>query len=458
MNQLENNMKVHFFGAAGTVTGSKYLIETNDVKILIDCGLFQGLKELRLQNWQNLPVDASKIDFVVLTHGHLDHVGYLPLLVRQGFKGAIYATAPTIEISKLILSDSAKIQEEDAKRANHDKYTKHTPAKPLYSTKEAEAVFPYFKAKPISIWHELMPNVSVRFQYNGHILGATFVELKVNEKLFVFSGDIGRDNDPILRNPEKPEAADVLFIESTYGNRFHPDNMKNKLADIINESIRRNGTIIIPSFAVERTQLIMFLLWQLKNEKKIPSIPIYMDSPMGSHVLEIFENNLDWHKLTLVECYGMNQVIEVTHSYAETELLLKDKTPKIIIASSGMATGGRVLSYFEQYLGDASATILLAGYQGEGTRGRSLLDGAKEIKLRGKWFPVHATVDMIEGLSAHADQNELIDWMSKLAQKPKQVFVIHGETDASLALSEKIKEIYQVHTIIPMLNQVVEIE
>lgn len=451
----ENNIRISFLGAAGTVTGSKYLVETADKKILVDCGLFQGLKELRLLNWQGLPVDVSSIDVVLLTHGHLDHVGYLPLLIKQGFKGTIYATAPTIEVARLILLDSAKIQEEDAERANRYHYSKHKPAKPLYDTKEAEAVFPFFAPKPVSQWTRIDDHTEFRFRYNGHIIGASFIELKIRHKLFVFSGDIGRREDPLMREPERPEAADVLFIESTYGNRLHPANAKQLLADEINKAASRRGTIIIPSFAVERSQLVMYLLWQLKCEKKIPSIPVYIDSPMGSHVLDIFRRYPVWHKLSAEEMTAMGRDIEAVQTESETTRLISKASPKIVIASSGMATGGRVLSYFEHYLGDPDATILLVGYQGEGTRGRSLLDGAKELKMRGKLWPVKATVAMVEGLSAHADQAELISWLSKIKNEPSRIFITHGEQVSARALSEKIKQVYDWNAGIPKLNQTI---
>ncbi len=451
-------LKIQFLGAAGTVTGSKYLVEAGDKKILVDCGLFQGLKELRQRNWDKLPFDVSQIDFVLLTHGHLDHVGYLPLLIKQGFKNNIYATTPTVEIAKLILLDSAKIQEEDANKANVFKYSKHHPAKPLYNTKEAEAVFPLFNTMPIDKWIDIDPNTSFRFQYNGHILGACFIELKLHGKIIVFSGDIGRVEDPLLRAPAKPELADVIVIESTYGNRLHPPNSKQLLAIEVNKAVERSGTIIIPSFAVERTQLLMFLLWQLKTEKKIPLIPIYMDSPMGTHVLEIFHHNMDWHKLTLEESVQMCSEIRIVHDESQADNLVKNKIPKIIIASSGMATGGRVLSYFEKYLGDPTATVLLAGYQGEGTRGRALLDGAKEIKMRGKFWPVKANVSMIDGLSAHADQKELLTWLNKIVNEPSQIFVTHGEKQSSKEFAETIKEEYNWNVGIPQLNQIIELE
>lgn len=449
---METNVSIHFLGAASTVTGSKYLIELAGKKILIDCGLFQGLKELRLLNWQPLPFDASALDAVILTHGHLDHVGYLPLLVKQGFKGKIHATGPTIEIAKLILLDSAKIQEEDAERANRFGYSKHHPAKPLYTTKEAEAVFHLFQLQTIDNWIKLSDLFTFRFRYNGHIVGATFIELKAADKLLVFSGDIGRQEDPLLFAPQKPEKADAVFIESTYGGRIHPANPETRLAEIIQQAATKNGTIIIPVFAVERAQLLMFYIWKLKNEGMIPDLPVYMDSPMGKEVLQIFGKHPSWHKLSPSEAKQIRREIRVVGKPEETEKLATSNQPKIILAASGMASGGRVLTYFEHYLGQKSATILMVGYQGEGTRGRALLDGAKEVKMRGKFWDVHATCTLVEGLSAHADQEELVDWLSGLTKDPEKVFIVHGERESSEALKTKLEQVYGYHCIIPELS------
>ncbi|MGV3609621.1 MAG: MBL fold metallo-hydrolase RNA specificity domain-containing protein [Fluviicola sp.] len=449
---METNLTIHFFGAASTVTGSKYLLELSGEKILIDCGLFQGLKELRLLNWQALPFDAASLDTVILTHGHLDHVGYLPLLVKQGFKGKIHATGPTIEIAKLILLDSAKIQEEDAKRANKYGFSKHHPAKPLYTTAEAEAVFHLFQLQTIDNWIKLSNLFTFRFRYNGHIVGATFIELKAADKVFVFSGDIGRQEDPLLFPPHKPEKADVVFIESTYGGRLHPANPEIRLAEIIRQASKKKGTIVIPVFAVERAQLVMFYLWKLKNEHLIPDVPIYMDSPMGQEVLQIFGKHPSWHKLSPSEAKQIRREIKVINKQEETEKLAVSNQPKIILAASGMATGGRVLTYFEHYLGQKSATILMVGYQGEGTRGRALLDGATQLKMRGKFWDVHATCTLVEGLSAHADQSELIDWLNNLEKNPEKVFIVHGEPESSRALKAKIEEVYRYTCIIPELN------
>lgn len=449
----KNNIKIKFLGGVGTVTGSKHLIETTDKKILIDCGLFQGLKELRLRNWDVLPVDASSIDWVILTHGHLDHVGYLPLLIKQGFKGKIYGTIPTIEIAKLILLDSAKIQEEDAERANRYKYSKHKPAKPLYTVKEAEDVFPFFAVGSLDRKIELSHDISFIYRYNGHIVGATFVELNVSGKTIAFSGDVGRDSDPLLKDPEKPIKADYVILESTYGNKLHPLNVKENIARLINDAVPRKGPIIIPSFAVERSQLLLFYLWQLRIEGKIPAIPMYMDSPMGESVLTIFKRNTDWHKLSEDDCDAMLKGIRIIKKQQESEQVAADKTLKIVIAASGMASGGRVLTYFENLIGNPNTTILLSGYQGEGTRGRALLDGTKEIKLRGKIFSVNAFVSAIEGLSAHADQTELINWLSKLNSPPKNIFIVHGEKAGAEGLKNKIKEVYNYNCDIPKLNE-----
>lgn len=453
----KNKIEIQFLGAAGTVTGSKYLIQTNDKNILVDCGLFQGLKKLRLLNWDNLPLNAANIDIVLLTHGHLDHVGYLPRLVNQGFAGPIWGTIPTLDIAKIILEDSARIQEEDAERANAEGFSKHKPAKPLYNTKDVEKTLPLFRPQELDKWIEIDKEIFCRFKYNGHIIGATFIELKIGTKIIVFSGDIGRDQDLLMNPPQKPEKADVLLIESTYGNRLHLNNAEERLTEIINNAAINKGTIIIPSFAVERAQTLMYLLWKLRKKKAIPNIPVYMDSPMGSTVLDIFEKYLDWHKLPLEECKEMIKDIKQIRTIQETYKLAASEQPKIIIAASGMASGGRVLTYFVQYLGKPSTTILLVGFQAEGTRGRALLEGAEEVKLFGKYFPVKAKIENVEGLSAHTDQIGLIGWMSELKQIPEHIFIVHGEPQAADALRVKIKDTYGWNCEIPSLNEIVGI-
>jgi metallo-beta-lactamase family protein len=454
----EKNITVHFLGAAGTVTGSKYLIDTGEHKIMVDCGLFQGLKDLRLKNWDQMPVNVPEIDAVLLTHGHMDHTGYLPRLMRMGYKGPIHGTRPTLEIAEIILRDSAKIQEEEANRANKEGYSKHEPAEPLYTIKDAEQAIGRFNSMYEDVWIELFPEVNIRFLYNGHIIGATFIEMDIYGKRFVFSGDIGRSEDELLRAPKKPQKADVLFMESTYGDRLHSeDNLEDRLAEIINNTYNKGGTLIIPSFAVERTQTLMYVIWKLKQEKAIPDMPFIMDSPMGANVLKVFEYNRQWHELKPEEYSGMNHAFRIVESFKETWEVIDKTEPKIVIAGSGMISGGRVLTYLQQYIGKPETTVLLAGYQAEGTRGRKLLEGASELKIYGKEYPVEAEVINLEVLSAHADQKEMLDWMSEIENAPEKIFVVHGESVAAATFKEKIKERYGWEAEIPELYSISEI-
>ena len=452
---MKNLIKINFLGAAGVVTGSKFLIETSEKNILIDCGMFQGLKELRALNWSPLPVNVETIDVVLLTHGHLDHVGYLPRLLKEGFKGKIIGTAPTLAIAEIILRDSAKIHEEDAQKANKEKYTKHNPALPFYTTIDAEKTLQLFQVEMIDKWVTLSENISYRFQFNGHILGATYIDLDINGKRFVFSGDIGRQNDYLLENPKKPEWADYLFIESTYGNKLHEhEDVEQILSELIKETIYKKGNLIIPSFAVERLQTLIYILWKLYKTNKIPNIPIFIDSPMGNRVLEVFQRFPKWHKLSVSEYRAMCNHVTILESYKETWETIDNKNPKIVIAGSGMVTGGRVLTYLQQLIDEPATTVLLVGYQAEGTRGRQLQDGAHEIKFFGKYYPVKATIKSIESLSAHADQSDLLSWMSIIKNIPENVFLIHGEPPALDAFRTKIKDIYNWNVTIPKLLDV----
>ena len=436
-------MKVKFIGGAGTVTGSKTLVESNGIRILIDRGQFQGIKPLRELNWEPLPVLPSTIDFVLLTHGHLDHCGWLPRLVNQGFKGKIYCSGPTKEITKLILLDSAKIQEEDARLANERKFSKHELAEPLYTVEQAKQVFPLFRVVKTNESVPLDAEISAIFVNAGHILGACSIELHLENKILVFSGDIGRDNDVLMFPPTKPKKADYLFLESTYGNRLHPEtDTKLELETYINNAVDKDGTVIVPSFAVERAQTIMYLLWQLKQEGKIPNIPYIIDTPMGINALDIFSNNKQWHKLSLEECHAMSEMFTLVSDYQESLDVMFDKQPKVVIAASGMVTGGRVLSYLEHYIGLPETTVIIVGYQAEGTRGRKLLEGATDIKIHGKYYPVLANILEIKGLSAHGDQKDLLNWLSALENKPKKVFLVHGENEPADELRIKIIEKY----------------
>jgi metallo-beta-lactamase family protein len=451
-------MKIKFLGGAGTVTGSKTLVESNGMLILIDCGQFQGIKPLRELNWEPLSVLPSEIDCVLLTHGHLDHCGWLPRLVNQGFKGKIYCTSPTAAIAKLIVLDSAKIQEEEANFANKGQYSKHEIAVPLYTVQQAEAVTPHFKVIKVNDTIALDAEISAVFTNAGHILGACSIALHLENKTLVFSGDIGRDTDALLFAPIKPKKADYIFLESTYGNRIHPNSdVKLELESYINNTVQKGGTIIIPSFAVERAQTIMYLLWQLKVAGKIPNIPYIIDTPMGISVLNIFESNRKWHKIPEHEYVAMCKMFSMNSDYQETIDTIFDTQPKVIIAASGMVTGGRVLSYLEHYIGLPETTVIIIGYQAEGTRGRKLLEGATEIKIRGKYYPVQANILEIQGLSAHGDQNDLLNWISELENKPKKVFLVHGENQPADELRIKIQEKYGYECGVPLMGQEIEL-
>jgi metallo-beta-lactamase family protein len=451
-------MKITCIGGVGTVTGSKTLVESNGIRILIDCGQFQGLKSLRELNWEPLPILPSTIDFVLLTHGHLDHCGWLPRLVNQGFEGKIYCTSPTKDVAKLILLDSAKIQEEDAKMANEGKFSKHEIAEPLYTVSQAEKVLPHFRVINPNESISLDAEIEAVFTNAGHILGACTIELRLENKVVVFSGDIGRDNDVFMFPPTKPIKADYVFLESTYGNRLHPDtDPKLELEMYINNAVHIGGTVIIPSFAVERVQSVMYLLWQLKAEKKIPNIPYIVDTPMGISMLELFINNRKWHRLPQEELTSMCKMFTMISDYQDTIETIYNKQSKVVIAASGMVTGGRVLSYLEHYIGLPETTVIIVGYQGEGTRGRKLLEGATEIKIRGKYYDAKAKVLDIEGLSAHGDQKDLVNWLSDLKEAPKKVFLVHGENEPADELRFKIKEKYGFECIVPMMGQEFEL-
>ncbi|HBI01545.1 MAG TPA: MBL fold metallo-hydrolase [Flavobacterium sp.] len=451
-------MKIHFLGGTGTVTGSKTVVELNETRILIDCGLFQGIKSLRDLNWQPLAIEPATIDFVLLTHGHLDHCGWLPILVKNGFKGKIFCTAPTKQIAKLILADSAKIQEEEASKANQEHFSKHNPAEPLYTVDDAERVTSYFRAVDQEIEVKLTENSYFKFFQSGHILGACSIELNVDGKVLVFSGDVGQDDDVLMYPPKKTQKADYVFLESTYGNRLHPQNdVLLDLEMIINTTINRGGNVVIPSFAVERAQTVMYLLWQLRLQNRIPDIPYIIDTPMGIKVLDIFNDNPKWHKLNPNQCEEMCSMFSMISDFEDTINAIYDKRPKVVIAASGMITGGRVLSYLERYIIKPENTVMLVGYQAEGTRGRKLLEGAKEIKFFGKYYPVEAEVVLVEGLSAHGDQQDLLNWLSELKQKPQKIFLVHGENEAADTLRTKIFDKYGFEATVPLLGQVVEI-
>jgi len=453
---MSEKVRISFLGGTGTVTGSKFLLRTADKTIMVDCGLFQGLKKLRLLNREKLPLAGEKIDFVLLTHAHIDHSGYLPKLVKDGFRGRIISTAPSLKIAEILLRDSAKISAEEAEKANQEGYSRHHPAEPLYTIEDVEKTIPLFSGINEGEWTELSPGIKVRFNYAGHILGASFIELVIAGKIFVFSGDLGRRDDLLLHQPKKPQRADILFLESTYGDRIHPEAEKD-FFKFVREGLRKKGTVIIPCFAVERVQLLLFLLSKYREQNLLSDIPVYLDSPMGNSVLQIFHDFPYWHKLSEKELNNLSRETKINGSLSQTFKTIANNEAKIVLAGSGMATGGRVLLYLQKYLSDPKAMVILAGYQAEGTRGRLLLDGAKEIKIHGKYYPVKAKIRSVQGLSAHADQTGLLDWLKEIKNIPERVFIVHGEAQAADTLRVKIADTYGWSAIVPELNAEEEI-
>ncbi|MFC4874950.1 MBL fold metallo-hydrolase RNA specificity domain-containing protein [Negadavirga shengliensis] len=453
------DVKIKFLGGAGTVTGSRFLLEIDRQKILIDCGLFQGLKEYRLRNWDAFPIDPGVVDMVLLTHAHIDHSGYLPKLVKEGFKGPIYVTGPTMELVKILLLDAGKLQEEEALYAAKKGYSKHPKPQPLFSIEDAEKVFPLLT--PIEFEEEIVLDrrVSLTAYTAGHILGAAILKLKLTgdqqEKKLVFSGDLGRFNDPILYPPSKVPFCDVLFLESTYGNRINDSSdLEKKLAKAIRETYYKGGVSVIPSFAVGRTQMILYYLHRLQEKGLIPDIPIYVDSPMAIDVTALYKKFHHYHHLgAYLEEKGSNPFQHKNLHYyqnQEDSMSLNDlKGDAIIISASGMATGGRILHHLYHRLPNENDSIIFVGYQSEGTRGRKILDGEKTSRIYGIDVSVKASVYFIDGLSAHADQNELLEWCEGFISKPKYTFLIHGEKKASMDLADMLNKQLHWKVIVP---------
>ena len=451
---------IKFLGAIGTVTGSRFLLEGAKSKVLIDCGLYQGLKELRLKNWERFSIDAASIDAVVISHSHLDHCGYLPKLVREGFAGPIYCTPNTAKLAAIILRDSAKLQVEDAKYAKKKGYSKHKEPLALYNAEEAERAIEKFKVVPFHQELELTPEIKVTFHRSGHILGSSFLDLVIEGKRVVFTGDIGRGNHPILTNPDLIPAGDIsaLVTESTYGNRTHPTS-DGSLAQAINRTIKRHGSILIPAFAVDRTEIMLMTLKRLIKSDQIPALPIYVDSPMAlaalRHYREAISNKSPEIRPTLFDLpedpFDAGSLFEAT-TVEESKALNDLKQPSIIISASGMGTGGRVVHHLENMLPNPNNSILLVGYQAAGTRGQHLLTGAKTIKMFGKYVEVQAEIVQIEEFSVHADSQELLQWFKSANTVPKSVFTVHGESDSAEAFARLIKDKLGWNTIVPKLE------
>jgi metallo-beta-lactamase family protein len=435
-----------FLGAAGTVTGSKHLLDLGTHRVLVDCGLFQGLKELRQRNWSALPVDPRHIDAVILTHAHLDHCGYLPRLVGAGFRGRVFCTPGTSELCSLVLPDSAHIQEEDAREANRHGYSKHHPALPLYTELDAARALtqlqPVGYDRPVPV----VPGLEVEFVNAGHLLGSAYARVRVDGKTYLFGGDLGRYGRPVLPDPSPVADADILLLESTYGDRLHEaDDDGAKLAGLINDAAQRGGKLIIPSFAIGRVEEVLYWLRRLEHEKRIPVLPVYVDSPMAAGALQFYSqhlNELDAEMKTEVRRVSTfsTERMTVIASPQESADLAASRSPAIVIAASGMATGGRVLRHLEACLPDPANTVLFVGYQAAGTRGRALSDGARQIKLHGQVVPVLAHVAKIDSMSAHADAGEIMRWLSGFAHPPSMTYLVHGEPPALEALRSTIVE------------------
>ena len=436
--------KLTFLGATETVTGSKYLLETAGKRILIDCGLFQGTKNLRLRNWSPLPVDPATIDAVILTHAHIDHSGYLPVLARQGFKGAVYATPGTCDLAGIMLRDAARLQEEEADFANRHGFSKHAPALPLYTLDDALSALSLLVPREFDVPTFITNRVAFRFVPAGHILGAASVVVHAAGKIIAFSGDLGRAHDPIMRAPAPLPQADYLVVESTYGDRLHGvENPLDELEGIFTRTFKRGGVVVIPSFAVGRAQAILRYISILKAAGRMANVPVFLDSPMAVSVTELYRHHMKEHRLTLSEVEAINKAAVMVRTIDQSKEISARHGPMVVIAGSGMATGGRVLHHLKAFASDTRNTIALVGYQAAGTRGSALEQHAPTIKIHGEYVSVRAHVESITSLSAHADYRETLSWLGKLPAPPTQTFVTHGEPAAADALRRRIAE--QLH-------------
>lgn len=443
-----------FLGAVGTVTGSKFLVESGNTKVLVDCGLFQGLKELRLRNRAQLPINPRHIDAVILTHAHLDHSGYVPLLVKNGFRGKVYCTKATFDLCKILLPDSGYLQEEDAKHAKKYGYSKHKDPKPLYTQAEAIKSLGSFFPVEFHASTKISDDISFTINRAGHILGAGTVKVVADGRNLVFSGDLGRPNSPIMGGAERVEHADYILVESTYGNReHHEDNPMDTLEEIITKTVNRGGSVVIPAFAVGRSQKILYYIHQLKKQGRIPDVPVFLDSPMSIQVTNLLDDYADEHKLTREECFDIYSSTRFTITAKQSKEIAKYHFPSVIISASGMATGGRILHHLEHFAPNHKNTIMFAGFQAAGTRGRRIIEGEKEIKMHGKMIPIRAEVKVLHNISAHGDSEEILQWLKGFSKPPKKVFIIHGEPKASEAFAQKVKDRLNWNVAIPQYLQ-----
>ncbi len=430
------------------MTGSKHLLQLGRRQFLLDCGLFQGLKALRLRNWQAPPVDPAGLEAILVSHAHLDHTGALPLWVRHGFRGPIVCTPGTADLLPLLLRDSAHLQEEDAALANKGGYSTHHPALPLYTLQDAEAALKLVERRPYDQPFALAPGVTVTFRRAGHILGASTIEVQLEGPpplRLVYSGDLGRPHQPILRDPEPIREADVLLVESTYGNRTHAPDPTSALARIIQEAVQRGGALLIPAFAVGRAQELLWMVRELEQAGRIPSLPVYLDSPMAIDVTALYCQHTEDHDVDMAALVRRHACpleatwYHLTRTPEESQALERLTGPCLILSASGMATGGRILHHLQARLPDLHTTVLLAGYQAAGTRGRALQEGATTVKIHGQQIPVRAKIEVLDGLSAHADQGEILQWLSGFRRAPRHLYLVHGEPEASTVLAQVIQ-------------------
>ncbi len=443
-------MQLRFLGGTGTVTGSKHLVEHDGRRLLVDCGLFQGLKQLRLRNWSALPIPASSIDAVVLTHAHIDHSGFLPRLIELGFRGQVYATPATVELCHILLPDAGGLQEEEARYANRHGFSRHAPALPLYTKESALRALERFNVRKFDENFEPLSGFEVCFHHAGHILGAASLHLRCGGRSVLFSGDLGRSNDLLMRPPAPPAGADCVLIESTYGNRLHStEDSLVKLADVVCRTAARGGVVVMPAFAVGRAQTMLHAIHQLKVVHRIPDVPVFLNSPMAADVTALFRRHVDEHRLSAEECRVLFNGVKIVNSEEDSRALNRLNYPSIIVSASGMATGGRVVHHLKSFAPDARNAIVFAGFQAAGTRGSAMVRGATEIKIHGEWIPVRAEVSMLDSFSAHADRNDLLAWIGALPRPPQQVYVTHGEPEAADSLRQAIEERFRWPCSVP---------
>ncbi len=451
-------MQLDFLGAAGTVTGSKSLLTNGGHRLLIDCGLFQGYKNLRLLNWEAQAFDVAKLPAVVLTHAHLDHSGALPLLAKQGFRGRIFATPSTIDTCGVLLPDSGRLQEEDAEYLGRHHRSRHAKPQPLYTEEDAHKALRLFEPIPFDTPRELPGGFQVQLRPAGHILGAASVQITAGGTTVLFSGDLGRPDDLLMRAPTPPGAVDYVIMESTYGDRLHGDaDPVAMLGDIIRRVHARAGTVIIPAFAVGRAQALLYAIYTLKKAHRIPDIPVYLNSPMAIDMTEIYRRHVAEHRLSREQSEGMCHVAQMVHTAEESRALNARHEPSIIIAGSGMATGGRVLHHLKAMAPDSRNAIVFAGFQAGGTRGARMLAGERRIRIHGEQVDINAEVLSLPGMSAHADANQLMAWLSTARSPPRRVFLNHGEPGPADALRQRIERELGWEALVPRLGQRVEI-